>query len=51
MEKVEIENSLNLDIYINGKPDLTLMPNEVIDAFCSALLSLYSELFILKLNE
>ena len=40
MEKVEIENELNLAVYINGKPDLTLMPQEVLDTLCSALLAL-----------
>lgn len=40
MEKIEIENSLNLAVYFNGKPNLALMPKEAMDALCTALLSL-----------
>lgn len=38
MEKIEITNNpLKLDIYINGTPDLSLIPKDLTDAFISAL--------------
>ncbi|MBQ6921626.1 MAG: hypothetical protein IJQ66_00905 [Clostridia bacterium] len=38
MEKIEIkDNPLKLEIYINGKPDLSLMPKELKDAFINSL--------------
>lgn len=38
MEKIEIKNNpLKLEIYINGKPDLSLMPKELKDAFINSL--------------
>ena len=38
MEKIEIKNNpLKLKIYINGKPDLSLMPKELKDAFINSL--------------
>lgn len=40
MEKIETENNLNLAVYVNGKPNLALMPIEALDALCVALLSL-----------
>ena len=40
MEKVEIESSLGLAVYINGKPNLALMPKETLDALCTSLLAL-----------
>ncbi len=43
MEKIENENSMGLAVYINGRPDLSLMPKEVLDELCSALLSLLEE--------
>lgn len=40
MEKIEIENSLGLTVYINGKPNLAFMPKETLDALCTSLLAL-----------
>lgn len=40
MEKVETENELGFAVYINGKPNLTLMPQEEMNALCSVLLVL-----------
>ncbi len=40
MKEIQITNDLELKVYINGKPDLLFMPKEVLDEFCSALLSL-----------
>lgn len=38
MEKIEIkDNPLKLEIYINGRPDLSLMPKELKDAFINSL--------------
>lgn len=37
MEEIKIENELGKKIYINGIPDLTLMPKEVFDSFIAAL--------------
>ena len=38
MEKIEIKNNpLNLEIYINGKPDISSMPKELKDAFIGSL--------------
>lgn len=37
MEEIKIENELGLKVYINGVPDLTLMPKEVFDSFIVAL--------------
>jgi len=38
MEKIEIkDNPLKLEIYINGKPNLSLMPKEIKDAFINSL--------------
>ena len=38
MEKIEIkDNPLKLEIYINGKPNLSLMPKELKDAFINSL--------------
>lgn len=39
MEKIEIENSLGLVVYVNGKPNLALMPKEMMDVLCASLLS------------
>ncbi len=43
MKEMQIPNDLELKVYINGKPDLSLMPNEVLDELCSALRSLMEE--------
>lgn len=43
MEEIMIENELGKKIYINGIPDLTLMPKEVFDSFIVALELLISE--------
>ena len=40
MEKIEIENSIGLAVYINGKTNLALMSKETLDALCSSLLAL-----------
>ena len=38
MENIELkDNPLKLEIYINGKPDLSLMPKELKDAFIKSL--------------
>lgn len=37
MEEIKIENELELKVFINGIPDVTLMPQEIFDAFISAL--------------
>ena len=38
MEKIEIkDNPLKVEIYINGKPNLSLMPKELKDAFINSL--------------
>ena len=38
MEKIEVrDNPLKLEIYINGKPDISLMPKEIKDAFINSL--------------
>ena len=38
MEKIELkDNPLKLEIYINGRPDLSLMPKEIKDAFIDCL--------------
>lgn len=43
MEKVEIVNDLGLTVFINGKPSLALMPQDVIDVLCSSILTLMGE--------
>ncbi len=43
MKEIQIPNNLDLKVYINGKPDLQLMPKEALDELCSALLSLLEE--------
>ncbi len=43
MKEIQIPNALELKVYINGKPDLSLMPKETLDELCSALLSLLEE--------
>ena len=38
MERVEIkDNPMKLEIYINGKPDISLMPKEIKDVFINSL--------------
>ena len=38
MEKIKIkDNPLKLEIYINGKPDMSVMPKELKDAFIGSL--------------
>ncbi len=38
MERIEIKNSpLKLEIYINGKPYMSVMPKEIKDAFINSL--------------
>ena len=38
MDKIEIkDNPLKVEIYINGKPNLSLMPKELKDAFINSL--------------
>lgn len=37
MEEIEIENESELKVFINGIPDVTLMPQEVFKAFIDAL--------------
>lgn len=37
MEEMKIENELELKVFINGVPDITLMPKEIFDAFISTL--------------
>lgn len=37
MEEVKIENDLKLKVFINGTPDITLMPKELFDGFIAAL--------------
>ena len=42
MEKIEIkDNPLKLKIYINGKPDLSLMPKDLMDALVNTLTEKY----------
>ena len=38
MEKIEIkDNPLKLEVYVNGTPDLSLIPKDLADAFISSL--------------
>lgn len=37
MEEIKIENELELKVFINGVPDVTLMPKELFDSFIAAL--------------
>lgn len=37
MQEIKIENDLNLKVLINGTPDITLMSQDVFNAFISAL--------------
>lgn len=40
MEKIDIQNDLGLMVYVNGKPNLSLISQDVMDVLCAALLSL-----------
>jgi hypothetical protein len=37
MRKIEVENELGLDVYINGTPDLKQLPKDEYDLFITAL--------------
>ncbi len=37
LKEILIKNDLGLKVYINGVPDLTLMPTEVFNSFISVL--------------
>lgn len=37
MEEIKIENELKLKVFINGAPDISLMPKELFDSFIAAL--------------
>lgn len=37
MKEVNIENELELKVFVNGTPDVTLMPKELFDSFIAAL--------------
>ena len=38
MKKIEIkDNPLGLDVYINGEPDISVIPKELMDAYINAL--------------
>ena len=38
MQKIEVkDNPLGLDVYINGVPDLSLIPKDLMDAFITAI--------------
>ena len=38
MEKIEIkDNPLKLDVYVNGTPDISLIPKDLLDAYINAL--------------
>lgn len=38
MKKIEVkENPLGLDVYINGVPDISLIPKDLMDAYINAL--------------
>lgn len=40
MQEIQTNNKLGLKVFINGKPNLALMPKETLDALCSSLLAL-----------
>ena len=38
MKKIEIkDNPLGLDVYVNGVPDISLIPKDLMDAYINAL--------------
>ena len=38
MKKIEVkDNPLGLDVYINGVPDISLIPKDLMDAYINAL--------------
>ena len=38
MQKIEVkDNHLGLDVYINGVPDISLIPKDLMDAYINAL--------------
>lgn len=37
MEELKIENELELKVFINGVPDVTLMSKDLFDSFIAAL--------------
>nr|MBO4518376.1 hypothetical protein [Clostridia bacterium] len=38
MQKIEVkDNPLGLDVYINGVPDISLIPKDLMDAYINAL--------------
>lgn len=37
MEEVKTENELGLKVFINGVPDVTLMPEDLFESFIAAL--------------
>ena len=38
MKKIEVkDNPLKLDVYVNGTPDISLIPKDLTDAFISSL--------------
>lgn len=38
MQKIEVkDNPLGLDVYINGVPDIALIPKDLMDAYINAL--------------
>lgn len=38
MQKIEVkDNPLGLDVYINGIPDISLIPKNLMDAYISAI--------------
>ena len=38
MKKIEVkDNPLGLDVYVNGTPDISLIPKDLMDAYINAL--------------
>ena len=38
MKKIEVkDNPLKLDVYVNGVPDISLIPKDLMDAYITAL--------------
>lgn len=50
MQKIEVkDNPLKLDVYVNGTPDLSLVPKDLMDAYINALTERLLE--ILKMEK
>lgn len=44
VDTVEIKKGQKLDIYINGVPDINLMPKEELDLFCKIMEPMVTEM-------